>query len=235
MFSIGGSIFKYAALWTAVWITSKPVTNFPSKQHLPLRLPTLSLWISSSKNYFIQVGSFTSDIRVRLFPVLIIISYFINSLPLCMHPDELANCKGIYQLNHYLVLICMKNISCWYLRTIEYNICSVLLILGSKTMQCPLWLVILPTAILAVPLSDFFDYNRTGSICISSRNSANDDLSRSDCDTIVFPKGTNYEVLYNVNTAFPFFNETVTTINVSKYAISIVIQVKLIICIFRQT
>ena len=106
---------------------------------------------------------------------------------------------------------------------------------GKFSMRVLSCLLILPTAILAVPLSDFFDYNRTGNICISSGNSANDDLSRSDCDTIVFPKGTDYEVLYNVNTAFPFFNETVTTINVSKYAISIVIQVKLIICIFRQT
>ena len=56
-------------------------------------------------------------------------------------------------------------------------------------MQClsyPLWVAILPAVILAVPLSDFFEYNRTENVCISSGRSANDDLSRSVCDTIVF-------------------------------------------------
>jgi len=78
-----------------------------------------------------------------------------------------------------------------------------------------LWLVVLPTAILAVPLSDFFEYNRTGNICNSSRVSANDDLTINGCGTIVFPKADDYEVLYNLNNSFPFFHGTVTTIYVS--------------------
>ena len=85
-------------------------------------------------------------------------------------------------------------------------------------MQClsyPLWVAILPAVILAVPLSDFFEYNRTENVCISSGRSANDDLSRSVCDTIVFPRGIDYEVSYDLNVTFPFFNETITTLYVS--------------------
>ena len=76
-------------------------------------------------------------------------------------------------------------------------------------------LLILPIVVLAVPLSDFFAYNSTENVCISSGRSANDDLSRSDCDTIVFPKTVDYEVSYDLNVTFPFFNETVTTLYVS--------------------
>lgn len=81
-------------------------------------------------------------------------------------------------------------------------------------MQClssSLWLVMLPTAILAVPLSDFFDYNRTEHICISSGSSANVDLS-GICDTVVFPKESDYEEKYDLNVTLPFFNERVATI-----------------------
>ena len=76
-------------------------------------------------------------------------------------------------------------------------------------------LLILPTVILAIPLSDFFDYNRTRNVCISSGSSANVDLSSSDCDTIIFPKTIDYEVSYNLSVTFPFYNRRVTSLYVS--------------------
>ena len=100
-------------------------------------------------------------------------------------------------------------------------------------MQClssSLWLVMLPTAILAVPLSDFFDYNRTEHICISSGSSANVDLS-GICDTVVFPKESDYEEKYDLNVTLPFFNERVATIYVSIYTYN---YCCIIMLIFRQ-
>ena len=83
-----------------------------------------------------------------------------------------------------------------------------------QCLSCPLWLAILPAVILAVPLSDFFEYNRTENVCISNGRSANDDLSRSDCDTIVFPRTIDYEVSYDLNVTFPFFYRRVTSLYV---------------------
>jgi len=82
-----------------------------------------------------------------------------------------------------------------------------------------LWLIISPSVTFAVPLSDFFDYNRVGNNCTSRSESisANDELSRSDCITLLFPEAIDHQILFNVNISFPFFNETVTTINVSVY------------------
>lgn len=82
-------------------------------------------------------------------------------------------------------------------------------------MQLLTYLLILPTAILAIPLSDFFDYNRTRNICNSRSGRVNDDLRRGDCDTVLFPRETDSNLLYNLNITFPFFNERVSTINVS--------------------
>ena len=82
-------------------------------------------------------------------------------------------------------------------------------------LSCLLWLALLPAVIIAVPLSNFFDYNRTENVCISSGSSANVDLSRSDCDTIIFPKTIDYEVSYNLSVTFPFFYRRVTSIYVS--------------------
>ena len=82
-------------------------------------------------------------------------------------------------------------------------------------LSCPLWLVILPTVIFAVPLSDFFEYNRTENVCISSGSSANADLNRSDCDTIVFPKTIDYAVSYDLDVTFPFFYRRITSLYVS--------------------
>ena len=81
-----------------------------------------------------------------------------------------------------------------------------------QSLSC---LLILPAVILAVPLSDFFDYNRTKNVCISSGSSANVDLRRSDCDTIIFPETIDYEVSYNLNVTLPFFNRRVTSLYVS--------------------
>ena len=86
-----------------------------------------------------------------------------------------------------------------------------------KLLFLSLWLVISPTVTFAVPLSDFFDYNRVDNNCISNLNSssANEELSRSDCDAILFPEALNHEILFIVNTTFPFFTEIVTRIYVS--------------------
>ena len=79
--------------------------------------------------------------------------------------------------------------------------------LGDKIMKllfCPLWLIIMSTVCIAVPLSDFFDYNRVGNYCNSSGISANDDLRRSDCDAILFLEEIDYEVLFILDIRFPF-------------------------------
>ena len=95
-------------------------------------------------------------------------------------------------------------------------------------MQLLLWLFILPS-VISVPLSDFFDYNRVGSYCISSGRFADDEyLRRNGCDTILFPEVIDYELLFNLNIRFPFFNETVTAINVS--VICIYVATVRIIC-----
>ena len=99
-----------------------------------------------------------------------------------------------------------------------------------KLLFCPLWLIIMPTVCMAVPLSDFFDYNRVGNYCNSSGRSANADLRRSDCDAILFLEEINYEVLFSfLDIRFPFFNETVGTINVSVTHIHIRITVLCIV------
>ena len=84
-----------------------------------------------------------------------------------------------------------------------------------KLLFCSLWLIALPTISTAVPLSDFFGYNRVGNYCNSSGRSADDILRRSDCDAILFPEEINYEILFNLDIRFPFFNDSVRTINVS--------------------
>ena len=83
-----------------------------------------------------------------------------------------------------------------------------------KLFFCSLWLITLPTISTAVPLSDFF--GGVGNYCNSSGRSADDILRRSDCDAILFPEEINYEILFNLDIRFPFFNDSVRTINVRK-------------------
>lgn len=84
-----------------------------------------------------------------------------------------------------------------------------------KLLFCPLWLITLPSLCTAIPLSDFFGYNSAGNYCNSSGRSADDILRRSDCDAVLFPEEINYGILFNLDIRFPFFNDSVRTINVS--------------------
>jgi len=87
-------------------------------------------------------------------------------------------------------------------------------------MKLILLLLLLPSS-LSIPLSDFFPYNRTGTICrASSGDDVTDRLNDGSCETVLFPSTIEAVLTYNTNVDLPFFNETIRTISVRSYHIS---------------
>ncbi|XP_065910282.1 uncharacterized protein [Dysidea avara] len=77
-----------------------------------------------------------------------------------------------------------------------------------------IWLLLLPSS-FGIPLSDFFPYNRSGTICrASSGDDVADRLNDGSCETVLFPNTIEAVLLYEANVSLPFFNETITTITV---------------------
>jgi len=77
-----------------------------------------------------------------------------------------------------------------------------------------IWLLLLPSS-LGIPLSDFFAFNRTGTICRASNgDDVTDRLNDQSCDTVLFPSTIEAVLTYDTNAGLPFFNETITTITV---------------------
>ena len=79
-----------------------------------------------------------------------------------------------------------------------------------------IWLLLLPSS-LGVPLTNFFPFNRTGTICRASRtgDDVTERLNDGSCEAVLFPSGIiEGELIYNTAASVPFFNETITTITV---------------------
>lgn len=80
------------------------------------------------------------------------------------------------------------------------------------------WLVtllLLPIA-ASLPFSEFYEFN-TGKQCsIFGGETVNDKLRENNCEEILLPRDIDASIVYHVNARFPFFNETVASIHVSR-------------------
>lgn len=97
-------------------------------------------------------------------------------------------------------------------------ITSYMQLLYSKKalMETSHWLVAISllSLVTALPISEFFEFDIHKSCNISIKEDVNNQLS-DKCNELYFPREVNCSVVYQVDTAFPLFDEIVTTIKVS--------------------